>query len=421
MPRNGTGTYTLPVAAYITLTTIISGDMNSNLSDISFALTTSLATTGVSTMTGPVRFANGAVTAPSMAFSDGHGVGFYRAGANQLGIAVTSVSVGVINASTTAIWGYGIVFGSVAAFASAVSFAGGITATTTVTGTLLVTGGLNVGFNAAPAIDTIGIGDAALLVDFNTGTAPRVQFDTGDLLSYTRASNFFGVFIGGTTAHTLTASVAYYNGYLGFPEITAPASAATDQATIYTRIPTNNARMFYKDQDGTETPMGASGYWELISTFTVATSVAVVSFALSKVYARLMIAGVSMSNNTSGTQRPRIAISENGGSSLAVTDGSLVGTLSGASTSAATSEGSLGQDNINNTTTDMNIAAEIIPANGTCKKSLIGLGQSETVDQSCAVMSSHTTSEIGNVNYLQISYDTGLIDAGKFSLYGQLL
>ena len=63
MGRNASGTYTLPIGAFSPGGLIKSSDHNSNYSDIATALTQSLATTGVSTMTGQVKAAAGTAAA----------------------------------------------------------------------------------------------------------------------------------------------------------------------------------------------------------------------------------------------------------------------------------------------------------------------------------------------------------------------
>lgn len=85
MPRGGSGTYTLPIAAYVSGTTIVSADMNTNLSDIGTALTQSLATTGVSSMTGPIKAFDGTVSAPGITLASDTTSGFYRQAASTFG------------------------------------------------------------------------------------------------------------------------------------------------------------------------------------------------------------------------------------------------------------------------------------------------------------------------------------------------
>lgn len=78
MPRNASGTYTLPVSPFTPNTTIVSADVNSDFSDIATALTQSLATTGVSSMTGPLRLADGSAAAPSLTLASDTTTGWYK-------------------------------------------------------------------------------------------------------------------------------------------------------------------------------------------------------------------------------------------------------------------------------------------------------------------------------------------------------
>jgi microcystin-dependent protein len=87
----------LPVAAFVPGGLIKSSDLNSNYSDIATALTQSLATTGVSTMTGPLIGAAGLVTAPGYAFNGATKTGFYLAGANQIGITTNGIQAATVN------------------------------------------------------------------------------------------------------------------------------------------------------------------------------------------------------------------------------------------------------------------------------------------------------------------------------------
>src|ERR1700693_12894 len=94
MPRNGTGTYSLPQAAFVPGTTISSSAVNSDLSDIASALTASLCTDGQSVMTGPLKAAAGRSPAPSIAFASDLTSGFYTGGAGVIGVAIEGAQVG---------------------------------------------------------------------------------------------------------------------------------------------------------------------------------------------------------------------------------------------------------------------------------------------------------------------------------------
>lgn len=115
MSRNASGTYTLPEAAYVAGTTILSASMNSNLSDIATALTQSLATTGVSSMTGPVKLAAGTAAAPSLTLAADTTSGFYNSaagtftyvtgGASILSMGPTGVSIGNLTVTNLTVTG----------------------------------------------------------------------------------------------------------------------------------------------------------------------------------------------------------------------------------------------------------------------------------------------------------------------------
>lgn len=104
MPRNSSGTYTLPSAAFVPGGLIKSADENANFSDIATAITQSLATTGVSTMTGQLKGAAGTVAAPGYCFNGGTTSGFYLAGASQIGVAVGGVNSALFNSDTSMTW-----------------------------------------------------------------------------------------------------------------------------------------------------------------------------------------------------------------------------------------------------------------------------------------------------------------------------
>lgn len=62
MARNGSGSYALPIAPYVSGTNIVAADMNSNLSDIAAALTQSVSKDGQTTMTGALSMGSQRIT-----------------------------------------------------------------------------------------------------------------------------------------------------------------------------------------------------------------------------------------------------------------------------------------------------------------------------------------------------------------------
>lgn len=121
MPRNSSGVFTLPIGAFAPSGLIKSSDHNSNYSDIATALTQSLATTGVSTMTGAIKAAAGAINAPSYTFGSNLTTGFWLAGANQIGWTANGVQGATFNSDLSVTW------------AGAATWAGNVTYSGTVT------------------------------------------------------------------------------------------------------------------------------------------------------------------------------------------------------------------------------------------------------------------------------------------------
>lgn len=127
MPRNSTGTYTLPVGAFSPNQTIKSADTNSNNNDISNALTQSLATTGVSTMTGPILGASGTSSAPGYTFGSSKTDGLYLAGTHQIGLATNGTQVVTFNSDQSVTWAGAATWGGAVTFSSTSTFTGAVT------------------------------------------------------------------------------------------------------------------------------------------------------------------------------------------------------------------------------------------------------------------------------------------------------
>ena len=104
MPRNGSGTYSLPAGnPVVSGTTIQASWANSTLADISTELTGSLARSGAGGMLGSLRGVDGTVSVPAFSFTSETTSGFYRAGTGDVRFAmagadvytVTSTGVGI--------------------------------------------------------------------------------------------------------------------------------------------------------------------------------------------------------------------------------------------------------------------------------------------------------------------------------------
>ncbi len=118
MPRNGSGTYTLPQPAFVAGTTISSSAVNSDLNDIASALTGSLPRDGQAGMTGPLKLPDGSTLAPALTFSNEDDSGLTRPASGQIGVVIGNTLIGYFNASG---WqgpsGSGVPVGSVTDYA----------------------------------------------------------------------------------------------------------------------------------------------------------------------------------------------------------------------------------------------------------------------------------------------------------------
>lgn len=123
MPRNSSGTYTLPAGNPVVTGTLIESTWaNPTMSDIGSAITDSLDRFGRGGMLAPMRFTDGTVTAPSMSFSSETTLGIFRPSAGTIALAVGGVSRFVLTAALLTIT-------PPTTFSGAVTFNGGATLT----------------------------------------------------------------------------------------------------------------------------------------------------------------------------------------------------------------------------------------------------------------------------------------------------
>ncbi len=93
MPRNASGTYTLPSGNPVVAgTTIEASWANTTLNDVANELTNSLSRTGSGGMLAPFRLADGTLGAPGIAFLNETSSGLYRPSASNVGMAVSGVN-----------------------------------------------------------------------------------------------------------------------------------------------------------------------------------------------------------------------------------------------------------------------------------------------------------------------------------------
>ena len=137
MPRNPSGTYTLPYPTFYPNTVISSANVNSNFDDIATAITGSLAVNGSTPITGPFKFAAGTVGAPGITFSSDTTTGVFLQAAGQLAFSTSGVIAGYFDTSQK-FWASGD-----ASIAGNVAITGALASgSATITGTLQVSGAI---------------------------------------------------------------------------------------------------------------------------------------------------------------------------------------------------------------------------------------------------------------------------------------
>lgn len=102
MPRNGSGTYTIP-NTFVAGSTAVAADVNENNTDIASALTGSLPVNGEAPMTGQLPAASGTLSAPGIAFNGDLNTGLYRSGADTFVLVCGGVAIATLSTSGLAI------------------------------------------------------------------------------------------------------------------------------------------------------------------------------------------------------------------------------------------------------------------------------------------------------------------------------
>lgn len=260
MPRNASGTYTLPESAFVAGTVIRSSPVNSDLSDIASALTQSLATTGVSSMTGPIKAASGSVTAPSYAFASALGTGFYLSGANEFAWTANGVLQATFGATGTVTWVGGATFGGNVTVSG--TFSTGATSFVAASDPILTLRNstndsaeheilrLALGSGAGATASRRVVGTGA-----NNITQIRDYIGTTEVLRLltTEVSPKKNLSIDGGITVIATA------GYVDLTEIAAPASPSANIARLYSKDSGGITLLAFKDAAGTENLIDAAG------------------------------------------------------------------------------------------------------------------------------------------------------------------
>jgi hypothetical protein len=99
MSRDSNGNYTLPSAAFVDGTTADAVPVNANFSDIATAITQSIASTGVTPVTGQIKGFAGSSASPGYAFNADLTTGIELISAGNLGFSSSSVLTAQVSSS----------------------------------------------------------------------------------------------------------------------------------------------------------------------------------------------------------------------------------------------------------------------------------------------------------------------------------
>lgn len=102
MPRNGSGGYNLPDGNPVIAGTVITDVWaNSTIADLTNEIANSMTIDGQTPLTGPLKFAAGTVTAPSITFNSEQNTGIYRPASQKLAITVNGQDQLVVGTTVT--------------------------------------------------------------------------------------------------------------------------------------------------------------------------------------------------------------------------------------------------------------------------------------------------------------------------------
>jgi hypothetical protein len=274
MPRNSSGVYTLPVSAFQAGSVALAADINNDFNDIANALTQSLATTGVSSMTAPIRAFSGTLSAPGYTFNSDTDSGFYLIAANTIGIVTGGALVATLASDLSITWTGNQIFSGAIVYNSAVTFTSlNISGNFTVGGTANYTGGINV-----------------------TGA-----MNISATVSFSKDANFGSIVIKSS------------QGFAEFTEVTAPTSAAANSIRLYVKDVGGYSRLAYNDENGVEQLPG----WNLLLASSVTSSVATLDIVLTS-YVGYQNFAITFSNATNDTNATRFfaRLSSDGGTTF---------------------------------------------------------------------------------------------------------
>lgn len=197
MSRDSSGNYTLPVSGnpVVSGTTISSTWANGTFNDLATEMTDSLSRSGKGGMLSVLKIADGAVSAPGLAFTSEPSSGLYRIGAADFAISVTNTKV--MEFTTTAIKmpsGVDVQLNGVSVTNAAIFTSGNVAKARLATGTPNTVSPFNFvrgdGTWAQPAFSDI------------TGTVSNAQVPQAAVTQY--QANFKGQNVGGLASTSVT-------------------------------------------------------------------------------------------------------------------------------------------------------------------------------------------------------------------------
>jgi hypothetical protein len=246
LARNGSGTFTTP-NTFTPSTPILSSDVNENFTDVANELTNSLALDGQSTMTGQIKSASGTVAAPGWSFSADLDCGFYRIGANNLGLTLNGAKVVDYSTTGVAITGTFAASGNVAIKTDKFTVAAA-SGNTVVAGTLGVTG-------AATLSSTLSVSGTTTLQS-------AVQINSNVTVT--------GAVSGATAAGAMVASQAQMEAASATDVLASPGRLRNHPGVAKAWVKFNTAGTIAASHNVTSVTKNGTGDWTI--TFTTAFS-----------------------------------------------------------------------------------------------------------------------------------------------------
>lgn len=254
MPRNGAGTFGV-INPIIVGALRSSSAVNANFTDMGDEITNSLPTNGEAGMLGPFKVADGTVFAPGISFDADSNTGFRRSNTDEMKWVAGGVDRATMDASGKL------------TLAGALSVVGELTKTDAVWNpqTLAGTGAARLTMRLT-ANDTnereiasyqsgngTGAKGSLRVVGGGANDVAAMRFYVNDVLTFQWSGTLF--------THEVDARfgasgiLGDIDGFLDFPEISAPSSPGSSIARVYARDASGTTKLFVKDAAGTEIPL----------------------------------------------------------------------------------------------------------------------------------------------------------------------